>query len=40
MSNIKNKIIPQITGFGLKGFEDNLGYFDKNFSDNVNKTLK
>ncbi|MEI8210369.1 MAG: hypothetical protein WCG16_14255 [Methylococcales bacterium] len=37
MATIKNQVIPQITGYGLKGFEDNLGYFEKNFFDNVEK---
>ena len=36
MSNDKNQlIIPQVTGYGLKGFEDNSGYFDKKLSSNL-----
>ena len=31
-SNIKNKAMVEITGFGLKGFEDNLSFFDKEYS--------
>lgn len=39
MSSIDKKsiAIPQITGHGLKNFEDSLGYFDKNFNDNLGK---
>lgn len=36
MSDITNQlIIPQITGYGLKGFEDNAGHFREKLSKNI-----
>jgi hypothetical protein len=36
MSDIENQIIPQATGFGLKGFED-AGHFNQMFLDDLEK---
>lgn len=34
---MENNAIVEISGFGLKKIEDNLGFFDKEYSENVNK---
>jgi len=38
--NMENQLIPHITGLGLKSFEDNLGYFEQNFDENLKKLKK